>query len=135
MVYNHTDLGIEVQPQDIQVEVCPMQEITLSEDVFETISEGRVHSQVHASAKEDKIDRPEHFPEELWGLVSPSDRRKAALEFPRFPEARLKQCIEDIFTIYQCMRIGGLWSITPGLVTLDLVRSIMRGKIIYRFRE
>jgi hypothetical protein len=42
-------------------------------------------------------ERPDEYPEELWDLVSLEDQVKVASEFLRFPDQRLKQCIDDLY--------------------------------------
>jgi hypothetical protein len=39
----------------------------------------------------------DEYPEELWDLVSPEDQVKVASESLRFPDQRLKQCIDDLY--------------------------------------
>jgi hypothetical protein len=101
-VYNHSEEWMEVQPQSIRVEVYPMQEITryISEDVLESeaVPELKVHSITHTPPVGPGVEeRPDEYPEELWDLVSPEDKVKVASEFLRFPDQRLKQCIDDLY--------------------------------------
>jgi hypothetical protein len=81
--------------KDVVVEVCPMQEVVryMRDNMGE--EESAVPERV-SSRKEQEVEvsRPALYPEELWSLVSPEDKVKVVAEFPRFPEPRLRQCIE-----------------------------------------
>ena len=58
----------------------------------------KVHSVTHTPPVGPGVEeRPDKYPEELWDLVSPEDKVKVASEFLRFPDQRLKQCIDDLY--------------------------------------
>jgi hypothetical protein len=100
-VYNHTSEWLVVQPNDIIVEVCPMQEVVryVSDcgGANRAVSEKIVNAGVSEKGQIREVERPPQYPEELWDLVSPEDKRKVAAEFLRFPEPRLRQCIDDLY--------------------------------------
>jgi hypothetical protein len=69
-VFNSTSQWLEVDPWDIRVEVCPMQEVIRF--VSDAHFEGEAPQEVMAhSVKQEslEIERPAQFREDLWGLV------------------------------------------------------------------
>ena len=98
-VINLTDEWLEVEPEDILVEVCQYQVTTrYVEMVQDRRKPADKLSQVYVNhvQVEQPVERPELFPEWLWGLVHKEEQTQVKARFDLYPKERLKQCIEDI---------------------------------------
>ena len=96
-VFNFTSQWLEVDPWDIRVEVCPMQEVIRF--VSDAHYEGEAPPEVMAhSVKQEslEIERPAQFPEDLWDLVHPEAKAGVGAQFERFPPNRLEDCIQQL---------------------------------------
>jgi hypothetical protein len=105
MVYNMSPHVMEVVPGDIVVRVCPMQEETryyTQKEAKLMAQEGRlpaekvVNSTTAEKPSEELVVRPAVFPEHLWDLVSPQDRRGVPAIFGRYKEEDLIRNIDEI---------------------------------------
>jgi hypothetical protein len=106
MIYNMSSQVLEVHPGDVVVTVCPVQKVThyyTSEDAKKIaaltgLPEKVVNSATTEKPSEEPVERPAAFPEHLWSLVAPDDKKNIPTMFSRYkPEDLLKNIDEAIY--------------------------------------